>query len=101
MVEPVEPGGCGEDTLRALSGSAPLLLDDPASAWVVETGEVGVFAVELSGSEPAGPRHYVFSARPGEALFGMDLGDGGPPVGDLAAGLAATPGRRLGLTRPP
>jgi ATP-binding cassette subfamily C protein len=98
MVGPVEPGGCGEEALRALSGSAALLLDDPASAWIVETGEVGVFAVELSGSEPAGSRHYVFSARPGEALFGMDLSDGGPPVGYLAVGLADTRVRRLGLT---
>ncbi len=72
-----------------LGAHTPLLLDDPTRAWLVEAGEVAVFAVQLDGGAPVGPRHYAFSARPGDLLLGMDLA-AGPPLGYLAVPLADT-----------
>jgi NHLM bacteriocin system ABC transporter ATP-binding protein len=74
----------------ALGANAPLPLDDPTLAWIVEAGEAAVFAVELDGTAPLGPRHYLFSARPGEALFGLDRDGDGARLAYLAVGLADT-----------
>ena len=66
MFDLVEAGSADAGELLALGANAPLSLDDPTLAWIVEAGEAAVFAVELDGTAPLGPRHYVFSARPGE-----------------------------------
>src|SRR5579885_1173938 len=83
--------------LETIGTHTPLLLDDPARAWRVEAGEVAVFAVAVAGGVPVGPRHYAFSARPGDVLLGMDLAAGGPPLGYLAVPLADTRVAALGL----
>src|SRR5689334_6655253 len=89
MFDLVETGSADAGEPLVLGANAPLPLDDPTLAWIVEAGEAAVFAVELDGTAPLGPRHYVFSARPGEALFGL-TSDDGPRLGYLAVGLADT-----------
>ncbi len=62
--------------VRRIRGNEPLLLDDAATVWVVESGTLVVFATEVEANEPAGDRHYLFSVSAGEALFGAALRDG-------------------------
>src|SRR5438067_11799038 len=95
MFDVVEAGSADAGEPLVLGANAPLPLDDPTLAWIVEAGEAAVFAVELDGTALLGPRHYVFSARPGEALFGLS-GDG-PGLGYLAVGLADTRVRPIRL----
>jgi ATP-binding cassette subfamily C protein len=89
MFDVVEAGSADAGEPLVLGANAPLPLDDPTLAWIVEAGEAAVFAVELDGTAPLGPRRYVFSARPGEALFGLSS-DAGTRLGYLAVGLADT-----------
>ncbi len=48
----------------------PLSLNDPAIAWVLQSGYADVFCVE------AGLRHHLFRAEPGVWLFGAMLAGG-------------------------
>ncbi|HEX2282267.1 MAG TPA: hypothetical protein VHG52_10965, partial [Thermomicrobiales bacterium] len=80
-----EPG-----TPALIEFSRPLLLDDPASAWIVQSGELAVFVVNLDNGQPVGSRHFAFSALPGAALFGMDLAASSSRVGYLASAVTAT-----------
>ena len=54
-----------------LKGNQLLALDEPGSCWVVESGNVAVFTAVRRGDETAGRRRYVFTAGPGEVLFGL------------------------------
>lgn len=76
--------------VRALEGNTPLLLDDPAAVWVVETGRVDVFAVTIETGIATGARHYVCSIDPGDALFGLDQAAVGGDLGLLAVGVVGT-----------
>jgi len=51
----------------------PFVLADPNLAWVVYSGSVDVFAVQVDGGQPCGPRQHLFRVEAGGALFGMDL----------------------------
>ncbi|MEG5126219.1 NHLP bacteriocin export ABC transporter permease/ATPase subunit [Microcoleus sp. ARI1-B5] len=62
--------------VRRIRGNEPLLLDDAATVWAIESGTLAVFATEVEADEPAGHRHYLFSVSAGEALFGAALRDG-------------------------
>lgn len=73
-----------------LNGAVPLLLDDPAAAYVVLRGEVDLFLVEVADGEAAGPRFHLFTQRAGEPLFGLDGDAALSPVGVLAVGCAGS-----------
>lgn len=83
-----------EATPLDVTGNRPLLLGDPDGVWLVQAGVVEVFAVPLKDGEPAGARLHLFSARPGQALFGMSFT---APEGSRSHGLLAVghPGTRL------
>ncbi len=68
----------------------PILLTNPAKAYVVYSGLVDVFAVEIADGEAVGPRSHMFRASMGYVLMGMDLKN--HPIGLL---LSATPGTEL------
>src|SRR5437588_499152 len=87
MVDLSQPDRVESGAPGAIGPNVPLLLDDPAAVWLVEAGEVAVFAVGFDGSTVVGPRHYVFSVQPGGALFGMDLAENGQRLAYLAVGL--------------
>lgn len=53
-----------------VKGNEPILLDDPQTVWVVQSGSVAVFAAEAKNGITQGTRRYLFSTDPGEALFG-------------------------------
>jgi NHLM bacteriocin system ABC transporter ATP-binding protein len=89
----------GEGAIVEIGGNTPFLLDDPDSLWVVESGDVNVFAVELQENfEPGARSHYVNVAE-GEVLFGMDLERYGMGSAFLAVGSVGTRLRRLPVLR--
>ncbi len=61
-----------EGDQETVGGNEPFLLDDTASMWFVQSGQVDVFSVGLDNGQPAGPRMHVFRAEAGEILLGLD-----------------------------
>ena len=53
-----------------VSNNSPLTLSDGNTVYVVEAGELVVFAVEMGSGEP-GQRRFTLTAGPGEAVFGV------------------------------
>jgi ATP-binding cassette subfamily C protein len=56
----------------SIGSNAPLLLIDPATVWLVRSGQVNVFGVALQDGQPAGTRHFVLAAEQGSLLVGME-----------------------------
>lgn len=48
------------------------LLNEPDSVWFVHSGHVDIFFVETRDGQPAGSRNFLFRAREGDLLFGID-----------------------------
>jgi NHLM bacteriocin system ABC transporter ATP-binding protein len=48
----------------------PMLLNDPETMWVIQSGSIALFAVMVGHDGIEGTRHYLFSASSGDALFG-------------------------------
>ena len=57
--------------------TAPVLLVDPETAWLVEQGRVDVFLTRVGDGQAVGTRHHVLRALQGEALFGTAMRQGG------------------------
>jgi NHLM bacteriocin system ABC transporter ATP-binding protein len=55
---------------RRLVGNETLWLDQPDVFWRVESGAVGIFAVQWQGKGPVGKRRYLFTVAAGEVLLG-------------------------------
>jgi hypothetical protein len=55
-----------------LKANQPLLLDDPTIIWKIESGIIGLFAVEIKDGFPISERKYLFSLSAGEALFAIN-----------------------------
>ncbi|HEY9600520.1 MAG TPA: NHLP bacteriocin export ABC transporter permease/ATPase subunit [Allocoleopsis sp.] len=62
-----------EGQLYRIKGNEPVLLDDPESVWILQSGSMAVFAVTVENGVPEGARQYLFSTEPGDALFGTAL----------------------------
>ncbi|MDZ7952376.1 NHLP bacteriocin export ABC transporter permease/ATPase subunit [Nostoc sp. DedQUE09] len=56
--------------LYSLKGNEPILLDDPQTIWIVQSGSVALFAVSIKNGITQGTRRYLFTLHPEEALFG-------------------------------
>lgn len=59
-----------QGTSRAVSGNAPLLLNEGDSVWMVAEGRVDVFSVPLEEGRPAGIRNHQHRAESGQILVG-------------------------------
>ena len=80
-----------------------LRLDDPGSIWIVETGSVALFSVPLNRDDRdalGGPRRYLFSVGPGEAMFGLPPADGDACEIVIAVALEDSVLRHLGALEP-
>ncbi len=78
-----------------VSGNEPLLLDDPDTVWLIQSGSMAVFAVRVVDGVPKGARRYLFSLTIDEVLFGIGgLGD----TRFLAIAVAETALVQLSLT---
>ncbi|MBD1871006.1 NHLP bacteriocin export ABC transporter permease/ATPase subunit [Cyanobacteria bacterium FACHB-471] len=60
-----------DTSLHQITGNQPLLLNDPQTVWLVQSGSLALFAVPIKNGEAEGDRHYLFNIYPGEALFGI------------------------------
>lgn len=82
-----------EGKLLEVEGNKPLVLDDPAAAWVVYSGAIDVFSVPIVNGEAVGVRRHLFRGGAGQVLFGMETAERGQQqMGLLVSG---TPGTRL------
>lgn len=84
-----ELGYQSESVLHA-GNNNPFLLDGHDKAWIVFSGKVDVFAVQVRDSEAISGRRHLFRAEPGQLLFGMDLASYRRDIGLLAVGVAGT-----------
>jgi ATP-binding cassette subfamily C protein len=50
--------------------NTPILLNDPQSFWVVQSGSVAIFAVKVDQGVVKGTRRYLYSCDSQEAMFG-------------------------------
>jgi ATP-binding cassette subfamily C protein len=57
--------------LHRMNGNAPMLLDDPDTIWIVQSGSVAVFAVSVEAETVTGARRYLFEVDIGKAMFGI------------------------------
>jgi ATP-binding cassette subfamily C protein len=73
-----------------VKGNEPLLLDDSKTVWVIQSGSMALFAVRLKDGVLEGTRHYLFSTRVGEALFGVAPNLNGNPYKILAVSVEET-----------
>lgn len=55
--------------LYRFKGNEPILLDDPQTVWVVQSGSLALFAIAVKNGIPEGKRRYLFSTVAGEAMF--------------------------------
>ncbi|NLG48758.1 MAG: NHLP bacteriocin export ABC transporter permease/ATPase subunit [Chloroflexi bacterium] len=88
-----------EGRLLDVEGNHPLLLDDPASAWIVYAGTVDVFAVPVENKAAIGARNHVFRGVAGQLLMGMDLSQRDQGMGLLVTGTPETQVLRIRRSR--
>jgi NHLM bacteriocin system ABC transporter ATP-binding protein len=62
-----------DEKLHRIKGNEPLLLNDPQTFWIVQSGTLVLFATQVERGEPKGHRRYLFSVGVGNALFGSEL----------------------------
>ena len=67
-----------------LKSNQPLLLLDSQVVWLVISGQISVFATQVSHQQPMGERHYLFTVNPGEILCGVAVTQ---PLGILAVAM--------------
>ncbi|MBD2608970.1 NHLP bacteriocin export ABC transporter permease/ATPase subunit [Scytonema hofmannii FACHB-248] len=51
----------------------PLLLDNPETIWLIKSGSLALFAINVQHGVPKGKRRYLFSVKVGEAMFSAML----------------------------
>lgn len=71
-------------------GNAPLLLDNPEKVWIVKSGQLDIFYIQIKDKKPIGPRHHIFRAFESEALFGIKPHNSDENMGVLAVGIPGT-----------
>lgn len=76
----------GAATPRAAGGDRPLRLEQ-GRAWIVASGRIDVFAVQIQDGEPVGSRAHLFRAEEGDPLLGAAPGAG---LELLGIGMAGT-----------
>jgi NHLM bacteriocin system ABC transporter, ATP-binding protein len=57
-------------TVRRLAGHEHLLLDDETQGFLVRTGYLSVYLVQLVDGQPSGPRRYLLTVHEGALLHG-------------------------------
>jgi NHLM bacteriocin system ABC transporter ATP-binding protein len=73
-----------------IHGNEPLLLNNPQQIWIVQSGSVALFTVQVKQGVIKGDRRYLFSVYPGEALLGIELDHECEQVGIIAVPLEPT-----------
>lgn len=50
-----------------------MLLDNPETIWLIKSGSLALFAINVQHGVPKGKRRYLFSVKAGEAMFSAML----------------------------
>ncbi|WP_416669614.1 NHLP bacteriocin export ABC transporter permease/ATPase subunit [Egbenema bharatensis] len=79
-----------ETKLHPIYGNEPLLLNDPQQIWLVQSGSLALFTVQVNQGVIKGDRRYLFSIYSGEALFGIALDPAREQAGIIAVPLEPT-----------
>lgn len=69
VATPLTSRECG--TIEQSSAKCPLFVQDPATAWVVQSGKVDLFLVPAQGGQPVGSRFHILRIEQGQAIFGV------------------------------
>jgi NHLM bacteriocin system ABC transporter ATP-binding protein len=88
-----------EGQLIEASGNTPIILDDPMSMYLLESGKVEIFTVALKDGEPHGARSHFLTVEPDQCFFGMDLARYGMGSAFLAVGKTGTKLRKIPIGR--
>jgi NHLM bacteriocin system ABC transporter ATP-binding protein len=62
-----------EHNLTEVKRNKPFVLDQPDVSWVVYSGSVDIYAVQIQDGKAIGPRKHLLRVTAGGGLFGMDL----------------------------
>ncbi len=62
-----------EPKFAQIKSNEPLLLNLPDTVWVVHSGALLLFALQVEAAKLPGTRSYMFTVQAGEALFGSEL----------------------------
>ncbi len=87
----------GEELVTA--ANRPMVLSDPDSVWLVESGKIEIFTVALEQGQPVGARTHFVTVEPGQLFFGMDTDRYGMGSGFLAVGKAGSRLRHYSAAR--
>jgi NHLM bacteriocin system ABC transporter ATP-binding protein len=53
-----------------IQGNEPILLDNPQTIWLIQTGAIAIFKVTVQNNLITGNRRYLFTCEPNDLLFG-------------------------------
>ncbi len=87
----------GEKLVTA--ANKPFILSDPEAVFVVESGKIEIFTVQLEAGQPVGARTHFVSIDVGQAFFGMDTDRYGMGSGFLVVGKAGSELRKYDTAR--
>lgn len=73
-----------------LKANEPLLLDNPETIWLIQSGSLALFTIPVQHGIPKGQRRYLFSVKAGEALFTAPLISADQQCQILAVALEST-----------
>ncbi|WP_366923923.1 NHLP bacteriocin export ABC transporter permease/ATPase subunit [Metallumcola ferriviriculae] len=78
-----------------IDGSKPRILDDAGYVWMVGEGKISVFLTVLTKENRTGVKKYLFEAKQGDLLFGIEPGGFPDRKGLMASGLIGSSLMRL------
>jgi NHLM bacteriocin system ABC transporter ATP-binding protein len=75
---------------ETIPANAPFLLSDSNCMWLVQSGKVEIFTVQVEKGKPVGARDHFISIGEGEVFFGLDADTLGFDSGFLAVAKAGS-----------
>jgi NHLM bacteriocin system ABC transporter ATP-binding protein len=87
----------GEQLVTA--ANKPFVISNPEDVYLVESGKVEIFTVQLDAGRPVGARTHFVTVEAGQAFFGMDTDRYGMGSGFLAVGKAGSELRKYSSAR--
>jgi len=100
VAEFARPKSLEEEGERLVTAAnRPLVISDPEAVYLVESGKIEIFTVQLEAGQPVGARTHFVTVDAGQAFFGMDTDRYGMGSGFLAVGKAGSELRRYSSAR--
>jgi hypothetical protein len=58
-------------TVQSPASNVPFSVEAPDSVWIVQSGKLDLFLVDVKNGEPVGARYHVLRVEVGQAVFGI------------------------------